>query len=990
MKKSKILLLLAGMLLFGMNTNIINVKAATVNYDYKDTIFGQRTKEEVVKEYSKGLNSGNDTYDPEKKSTYYSKPASIENPYDPGVLTNDTLAAMEGMTNFYRYLAGVESLQEKCTQNESLQYQALDRNFYFDHYISNSAKPEDMSDELWEKGYKCDHNIIAKGYTPSGAIYGWMNEGYNLKTKSWDTLGHRYALIAPQYSNIQFGYCGHVTIGKNCESKNPRQTEPFSAYPQAGYMPSNLVEAQKCAWSVQLNAQKVKISDISNVVVKVTNISTNKSYECTLKDGTARLASSFPSSSSVLQFVQPSDATNGRYKDNYKVEITGLTDVATNEEASISYEIKFFDANELAESCVKRVKPTQFSKLVIYKSFDTTEKLKKAAAVLPDTVEIQTTSSYKMKVKVSGNWTLDEENSCYVNKVDKSSLPSNITDKQGILDRVTIPYEISEFSDDIYNTLKVSGTQEESETIKMSVYRMRIGYYHSKIFRIQKNEDGTYKGLLKFDRYKSKEYDKAASAASTYRASDIYNFGPLEISDSGEYVSIYYDDDHVDCAYLSTTIEKINVAHKYKNTTVKPTCTEGGYTHHKCSVCGDEYTDAKTEKLGHQYEKTVVKPTCIEDGYTKYKCSVCGDEYIDGKTNKLGHQYEETVVKPTCTKEGYTEHKCSVCGNTYKDTETEKLGHKYEETIVKPTCTEGGYTEHKCSVCGDTYKDSKIDKLGHQYKKYTVVEATCTEDGCIEYKCSACGDTYREVKSALGHQYKNKTIEPTCTQEGYIEHKCIICGDTYEDFKIGKKNHQYEEVKYVEPMCTKDGYTEYKCSVCGDTYKEVESTLGHLYSELTLEPTCTEDGYTEYECSECGDKYSKKIEKLGHLLKVQKAKRATYFETGYTGDTICTRCEEILEKGKKIKKLTLAKPSIKTTVGKKKIKLVINKVTDATKYEIKVQLGKKTKTYYTTKTTYTLKKLKSKKKYTIKIRAMKIQGNQKVYSSSVRKKVKVK
>ena len=952
MKKNKILLLLAGMLLFGMNTNIINVKAATVNYDYKDTIFGQRTKEEVVKEYSKGLNSGNDTYDPEKKSTYYSKPASIENPYDPGVLTNDTLAAMEGMTNFYRYLAGVESLQEKCTQNESLQYQALDRNFYFDHYISNSAKPEDMSDELWEKGYKCDHNIIAKGYTPSGAIYGWMNEGYNLKTKSWDTLGHRYALIAPQYSNIQFGYCGHVTIGKNCESKNPRQTEPFSAYPQAGYMPSNLVEAQKCAWSVQLNAQKVKISDISNVVVKVTNISTNKSYECTLKDGTARLASSFPSSSSVLQFVQPSDATNGRYKDNYKVEITGLTDVATNEEASISYEIKFFDANELAESYVKRVKPTQFSKLVIYKSFDTTEKLKKAAAVLPDTVEIQTTSSYKMKVKVSGNWTLDEENSCYVNKVDKSSLPSNITDKQGILDRVTIPYKISEFSDDIYNTLKVSGTQEESETIKMSVYRMRIGYYHSKIFRIQKNEDGTYKGLLKFDRYTSKEYDKAASAASTYRASDIYNFGPLEISDSGEYVSIYYDDDHVDCAYLSTTIEKINVAHKYKNTTVKPTCTEGGYTHHKCSVCGDEYTDAKTEKLGHQYEKTVVKPTCIEDGYTKYKCSVCGDEYIDGKTNKLGHQYEETVVKPTCTKEGYTEHKCSVCGDTYKDTETEKLGHKYEETIVKPTCTEGGYTEHKCSVCGDTYKDTETEKLGHKYEE-TIVK-------------------------------------PTCTEGGYTEHKCSVCGDTYKDSKIDKLGHQYKKYTVVEATCTEDGCIEYKCSACGDTYKEVESTLGHLYSELTLEPTCTEDGYTEYECSECGDKYSKKIEKLGHLLKVQKAKRATYFETGYTGDTICTRCEEILEKGKKIKKLILAKPSIKTTVGKKKIKLVINKVTDATKYEIKVQLGKKTKTYYTTKTTYTLKKLKSKKKYTIKIRAIKIQGNQKVYSSSVRKKVKVK
>ena len=86
----------------------------------------------------------------------------------------------------------------------------------------------------------------------------------------------------------------------------------------------------------------------------------------------------------------------------------------------------------------------------------------------------------------------------------------------------------------------------------------------------------------------------------------------------------------------------------------------------------------------------------------------------------------------------------------------------------------------------------------------------------------------------------------------------------------------------------------------------------------------------------------------------------------------------------------MKKPNLTTTSGKKKIKLVINKVTNATKYEIKVQLGKKIKTYYTTKTTYTLKKLKSKKKYTIKIRAMKIQRNQKVYSSSVRKKVKVK
>ena len=401
-----------------------------------------------------------------------------------------------------------------------------------------------------------------------------------------------------------------------------------------------------------------------------------------------------------------------------------------------------------------------------------------------------------------------------------------------------ITYQISDDRYDAYNSLSVRGTIEEGNSIQMAVYRTLTTSKHSRIFKIQKNNDGTYKGLLKFDRYTSSEYDKEASENSTYSASDIYNFGTLKVNDSGEYISIYYDDDYQDYAYLSTSIKKLDVKHKYEETVVKPTCTEDGYTEHKCSVCGDTYKDAKTEKLGHKYEKIVVKPTCTEDGYT--------------------------------------EHKCSVCGDTYKDAKIEKLGHKYEETVVKPTCTEDGYTEHKCSVCGDTYQDAKIEKLGHKYE------------------------------------------------------------------------------------------------------------------ETVIEPTCTEDGYTLYECSVCGYKYAKKSEKLEHIIKVQNIQKATYFTTGYTGDTICTRCGETLEKGKKIPKLILKKPNLTITRGKKKIKLVINKVTDATKYEIKVQLGKKTKTYYTTKTKYTLKKLKSKKKYTIKIRAMKILGNQKVYSSSVRKKVKVK
>ena len=221
--------------------------------------------------------------------------------------------------------------------------------------------------------------------------------------------------------------------------------------------------------------------------VKVTNLSTNNSYTCTKADNTAKLYTT-----DILQFVQPSDATNGRYTDNYKVEITGLTDVATGDDASITYEVKFFDVNQLADSYVKKVSPAGFSKLIVYKTMNTTQNLKKAAAVLPDEIEIKAESGYTTTIKVSGNWVLDEENKCYVNKADKASLPSNITDKLGKLDKITVPYEISDDRYDAYNSLSVRGTIEEGNSIQMAVYRTLTTSKHSRIFKIQENNDGTY------------------------------------------------------------------------------------------------------------------------------------------------------------------------------------------------------------------------------------------------------------------------------------------------------------------------------------------------------------------------------------------------------------------------------------------------------------------------------------------------------------------
>ena len=626
LKLNGILLILALLVVCTITAANMAKAAGTVVYDYNNTTFGQRTKDDVAAEYSKAKNAG-ETYVDGQESTYYSTPASIEAPYNQGILTDDTLASMEAMTNFYRYLTGAKPLLKKCVQNESLQYQALDRNFQFDHYISNSSKPDDMDDELWQKGFNLDHNILAMYATPFGSITSWMNEGYSLSNGTWDTTGHRMALISPQYSSVQFGYSGHVSIGKICESRNTGYTEPFSAFPAAGYMPDNVVYPNECVWSTYLNKDYVKVQNPGNVLITVKNLTTGESYICKSSDSTASI------STSTIDFVQPKDATNHKYVDNYSVTITGLKDVKTGDDATIKYEVKFFDVSQLAQSYVKSVSPEGFSKLVVYKSMNDTESLKKIAAVLPKKVKIVADSGLEATVGLKGDWVLDEKNKCYTNEAKPENLPGNISDKLGILKKISVTYEISDDGYDAYNRIGIKGTVAEGNTVKMYVYRTMMSAQHSKIFKIYNKGNGIYSGIEKFDRYISKEFDAEESSKTEYPY-DYYNFGPLKASDSGEYISIYYsDDEYFEEAYVSVSIVNINI----KSTET----TEPGTTKPEPGTTEPGTTEPGTTEPG------TTEPGTTESGTTEPGTTELGT--TESGTTEPGTT-EPGTVKPTNTK----------------------------------------------------------------------------------------------------------------------------------------------------------------------------------------------------------------------------------------------------------------------------------------------------------------------------------------------------
>lgn len=605
----------------------------TIVYDADEMEpFKSRTLKEVADEYAKARYAGA-TYSNSDSSTWYQEPCSTSAPYAAGVLTQDTHTAMTAMTNFYRWLSGLNSLKNSSTHSDSLQVQALVRNFEFSHWVSDSSKPADMSDEMWNAGAPCRHNILARGYTPQGAITGWMNEGYSLRSQSWDTTGHRYALIEASLSDVQYGFSGGIAIGAGVASGNTSDL-PFSAFPAPGYMPSRLVSPSSSAWSVRINKNTLKIADSTKVTAVITNLNTGNSYECTKENGKLRV------SGVEIDMVQPSDYSGSRYTDSYRVQITGLQDAAAGSEAQISYTTRFADITEEMPSYVTSV-TADAREYVIYKTMDNIESIKKVAAILPKQVWATAESGKKIRVSVKGEWEINEADKCFVNSADPSGLPENITDKNHLLDEVKVPYKISDDYYDSYNTLYISPQKvKEGENIELGVYRTNISTDTSQIYKLTAKEDGTYSAVKKYDSSESPEFDKEASDASVYSATHIYKKSGVTLDDAGEYISVYYSSSSQNRIYVCRATKTLEVEHTHTwdegKITKEATCTKKGTKTFTCTVCG-KTRNQEVSVVAHKFTtwKTTTAATALASAKQTHKCSTCGKTETRNYGNKL-------------------------------------------------------------------------------------------------------------------------------------------------------------------------------------------------------------------------------------------------------------------------------------------------------------------------------------------------------------------
>lgn len=391
--------------------------------------------------------------------------------------------------------------------------------------------------------------------------------------------------------------------------------------------------------------------------------------------------------------------------------------------------------------------------------------------------------------------------------------------------------------------------------------------------------------------------------------------------------------------------------------TTKPTCTTPGVKTYTCSVC----QKTKTEEIpatGHQHTevRNVKEATCKEEGYTgDTYCTDCGEKLSSGEpTAKKAHDWDEGKVttEATCKNTGVKTYTCNNCSETKTEVipmtdhiwdngkvttkpscitpgvktytcsacqkeKTEKIpatGHLHTEIRNKKeaTCKEDGYTgDIYCKDCGEKLSDGKTiaKTTEHTWDAGKVTKAaTCTEKGLKLYTCTVCDKVRTEEIPATGHQHTEvrNVKEATCTKAGYTgDTYCKDCGEKISSGEvIAKLAHTWDEGNITkEADCKETGVMTYTCHKCGATKTEDIPRTEHTWDEgeVTTAPTCTKPGVRTYTCSVCKATRTEAIKATGHLhTEIRNKKDASCTENGYTGDTYCKDCEELLKKGETV------------------------------------------------------------------------------------------
>lgn len=373
---------------------------------------------------------------------------------------------------------------------------------------------------------------------------------------------------------------------------------------------------------------------------------------------------------------------------------------------------------------------------------------------------------------------------------------------------------------------------------------------------------------------------------------------------------------------------------------LEPSCTNGEIEWYgECEYDGVLYSATTqtiipaTQDHVWNYDKGYVcaEANCKETGLIMYPCT--NDRCWETKSEQIpidsnNHTGGTKIVnskEATESEEGYEgDTVCNGCGAVISTGNTiPKLDHIWDsgELIKIANCYEQGVMKYTCTGCGDTKEEyTGLDSSNHSggTEIQNDVAAGCDNDGYTgDTVCKSCGITIASGQSIekVAHQYDNGTVvdESTCHSTGSKKYRCVNCDDEItEEIEINPHNHSggTEIRDDVDASCSQEGYSgnEY-CLGCGVVVQQgiALPQREHNWNNGTVKQvsTCTVKGIKEYACADCGVTKTEEIEidSNNHVnTDIQGIKETSCSSEGYSGDTVCLDCHNILVTGNVIPK----------------------------------------------------------------------------------------
>lgn len=320
-------------------------------------------------------------------------------------------------------------------------------------------------------------------------------------------------------------------------------------------------------------------------------------------------------------------------------------------------------------------------------------------------------------------------------------------------------------------------------------------------------------------------------------------------------------------------------------TITEASCTSPSIKLYSCTVCGAEF-EITGDVSEHGYECTVVAPTCSEKGYTHYVCRVCGDSYDADYTDMLEHSYTAFVSEPTCTEKGYTSSRCVNCGYEVVDKNSyiPALGHQYTcELVSEANCIFAGAQEYTCTRCEDTYiEEIPINSNIHSDMIYSrTVAPTEIEQGYDIYYCSNfCG--YWEKRNFI------PAIGGDSNLADYIEIYNAAVANLVTDFapytqeSIDAYNQITEQAKAKGEQAVADSLPS-DIELAAKTLIEASSVLRIKTLDVVIYINCSDDEVRELVYSSEGVSYGDSINvDISNELGKSNVKKWTVEQNGET------------------------------------------------------------------------------------------------------------